>query len=179
MPVLELEKIEVETKRKRVHLSGEKKRPVICVFDSIAIHSVIFSHALGRLGDKIDILWQANFSRTCIGLGDIDEHTPPRLIAAKKPVLLVSELEIIPGEEFSWGIEMLQNLRHTAGLGDIPLFVISNVNCLLKAHEGAGNELEKLKVNQFFTWTGLEKEAGMRKRLFDLVSKILDTKTET
>lgn len=179
MPVLELEGINVEAEREHVHLPGEKKRPVICVFDPIAVHAVIFDHALAWLRDKVDILWQAGFSRTCIGLGDIDEHTYLGLIAAKKPVLLVSELEVIPGGGYFWGIEMLKNLRRTAGLGDVPLVVISNVNCLLKAYEGAGNELGKLKVNQFFVWTGLEKEAGMRKLLFDLVSQILDTKTET
>jgi hypothetical protein len=176
MPVLELEEIGVETAKRRVDLPEDEKRPVICVFDPIAVHAVIFDHALAELRDKIDVLWQAEFSRTLIDMGGISERTYPVLIAVKKPILLFSELEVIPGEGYSWGIEMLQNLRR-AGLRDVPLFVISSASCLLKAFEEAGKELEELRVNQYFTWGGLERSPKEQKRLFDLVSQVLGLKT--
>lgn len=177
MPILELGEV-MGAGRKPVDLPKEGKLPVICVFDPIAVHSVIFDHILAGLRDKVGILWQAGFSRTWIEVGGIDEWTHSGLIAVKRPVLLVSELEVIPGEGYNWGIEMLQNFRRTAGLGDVPLIIISNANCLLRAHGGAGNELGKLRVNQFFAWADLEKESKEQERLFDFVSQILGLKTE-
>lgn len=177
MPILELEEV-TRTEKEFIDLPEEEKKPVICVFDPIAVHAVILDYALAGLRDKVDILWQAGFSRTWIDVGGIDERTHSGLIAVKRPVLLVSELEVIPGEGYGWGIKMLQNLRCAKELGNTPLIVISSANYLLKAHGEAGNELGKLKINQFFAWRDLEKEAKERERLFDFVSQILSLKTE-
>lgn len=178
MPVLKLEEIGIRAEREYVDLPEEEKKPVIYVFDPMAVHAVIFDHALAGIRNKVDILWQARFSRTWIEVGGIDEWTHGGLIAVKKPVLLVSELEVIPGEGYGWGVRMLQSLRSTRRLDSIPLIVISSANCSSEAYGEAGNELGKLKINQFFAWTDLEKEAKEQERLFDFVSQILGLEPE-
>lgn len=176
MPILELEEA-VETQRKPLDPAEEKKKPVICVFDPIHIHDFILGFVLAELLDKVEIFWQSQFSRTYVELGGISEEMYPSLIAVKKPVLLISELEIIPGEHL-YGIEMLQNLRRAVGLKDTPLVVISNKNCLAKAEEELRNKPKELKIDETFFWSDLESSPNEQERLFDVVSKILDLKRE-
>ncbi len=163
---------ELVAERRRQSLPEEMNKPVICVFDPVAVHSATFDRTLGELRDKVDIFWQAEFSRTCIEMGGIGEKIYPILIAVKKPILLVSELEIIPNES-EYGVEMLGNIRHTVELKDVSLIVISSPRCILKVFDGARDELGKLNVNQFFTWGELEKSQRGRNRLFDFVSQVL------
>jgi len=151
--------------------------PVICVFNPLAVHATILDHALGTLRKKVDVLWQASFSRTWIDVGGIDETTYPALIAAKKPILIISEIDIFPGNEdsFLYGLEMLENLRNHQGLKDTPLIIISNERCLLLAQEEEPRErLGRLKISQFFTWGCLQGKPDEQKRLFDFVAKVLD-----
>lgn len=170
---------ELVAERKPLILPEETKKPVICVFDPVTEHAAILGRALAGIRDGVDIFWQAEFSRTYIGLGDIDELTHPGLIAAKKPVLIFSELEIIPGERCDWGIEMLKNLR-AAGLENVPLAIITGTNNLLRALTSGDTvkKLGKLKVNQVFTWGGLQRAPKEQERFFDFVSQILGLKTE-
>lgn len=178
MPVLELEEIGIKAERKHIDFPEEERKPVICVFDPNTVHSVIFDHALAGLRDRVDIFWQVSFSQTWIEVGGVDEWTHFGLIAVKRPILLISELEVIPGEGYKWGIEILQNLRRARCLEDTPLIVISNADCLLKVLGETESTLAKLKINQFFTWTDLEKEPREQQRLFDFVSQILAPESE-
>ena len=177
MPVLELEEIGVETAKKRVDLPEDEKRPVICVFDPIRIHVLILGFVLGEFLEQTEIFWQSQFSRTFIGMAGISEDVYPGLIAMKKPILLVSELEIIPGG-YPYGIEMLQNIRRTVGLKNTPLVIISNEDCLARAKAELGSELEELKIDRIFTWNDLQRKPGEQQRLFNIVLQILDSKPD-
>ncbi len=181
MPVLGLEEIGIENERERIDLPEDEKKPVICVFDPIGIHAIILGFVLGELLDQIKIFWQSQFSRTFIEMAGISEEVYPGLIAMKKPILLVSELEVTPPEDaygstHLFGIRMLQNLRRAVGLKNTPLVIISNKDCLAKAEKESGNELEGLKVNRTFTWNDLQSKSGEQKRLFDIISQILGLK---
>ena len=177
MPVLELEEIGVETAKKRVDLPEDEKRPVICVFDPIRIHVLILGFVLGEFLDQTEIFWQSQFSRTFIETAGISKDVYPGLIAMKKPILLVSELETIPGE-YPYGIEMLQNIRRTVGLKNTPLVIISNEDCLARAKAESGSELEELKIDGIFTWNDLQRKPGEQQRLFNIVLQILGPKPD-
>ncbi len=176
MPVLVSEEVIVEPKKEK-DLPKERKEPVICVFDPVGLHAIILGFALGEILDQAEVFWQSQFSRTHIDMGDISKGMYPSSIAAKKPVLLISELEVIPGEHLSgeclYGIEMLQNLRNEAGLKNTPLMVISSDTCLTKAQEEFRKELKELDIGWFFTWGCLESKPGEQKRLFSIVAEIL------
>jgi hypothetical protein len=154
-----------------IGLPEEERKPVICVFDPMFVHAPILDLTLGGIREKVIILWQALFSTTWIDVGGVDEWTHGGLIAVERPVLLISELEVIPGG-YLYGIKMLKNLRCTSGLENVPLIVISGADCLLKAHNEAGKKLAELKINQFFNWENLERKPKERERLFDFVSQI-------
>ena len=123
MPTLELEEF-VEVQINPLDLLEENKRPMICVFDSIRVHELIFNFVLAELLGKINIFWIVPFFHTFMGLVGVNEIYP-HSIGMKKPVLLVSELEVIPGEH-SFDIDILRNLRRAESLRNTPLVVISN-----------------------------------------------------
>jgi hypothetical protein len=177
MPILTISGSEFETEENKLNLLQEEK-PLVCVFDPIAAHAPILDFALASLRDRINIFWQSLFSRLWIEIGGITEKMHRGLIAIKRPVLLISELEVVP-PGYSYGIEMLKNFRQTDRLKDTPLIVISSPDCLSKAFEEASKELKELRVSQFFNWKDLEKLPEEQKRLFDFVSQILASRNKS
>ena len=175
MPILIIS--DLEAKKKELNPLQEKK-PLVCVFDPIAAHAPILDFALADLRDEINIFWQSSFSSFWIENGGITEEMHRGLIAIKKPVLLISELEVIP-PGYTYGIEMLKNFRQTDGLKNIPLIVISSPDCLSKAFEEAGKKLKELRISQFFDWKDLEIEPKEQERLFDFVSQIIASRNES
>lgn len=173
MPVLAQEEILLpEELLEEVAENNEEKKPVICVLDPIGLHATILGFVLGELLDRVEIFWVASFSRTFIGMNGINESLSPHLIAEKKPVLFISELEVIPGE-YSYGVEMLQNIRAEESLKNIPLVVISNKACFARATGESADDLKKLGIIWTFTWDYLERSTVEQDRLFNIVFKIL------
>jgi len=179
MPVLAPPRIKIATKKKRSNSPGEGKKPVICVFDPVAVHAVIFDSALAGLRDRADVHWQASFSHTSIENGGIDGKTDSDLIAAKKPTLLVSELEIIPDGGCHFGMKLMQNLRLVKSLKSTPLVVISNINYFQEVLQAElYNSFTDLRVDAVFFWGNLERKPDDQLRLFNFVAKILGLKRE-
>jgi hypothetical protein len=174
MPILTISDLEAE--ENELNLLPEEK-PLVCVFDPIAAHAPILDFALAGLRDKINIFWQSSFSSFWIEGDGITEEMHRGLMTIKRPVLFISELEIIP-PGYTYGIEMLKNFRQTDRLKDAPLIVISSPDCLLKAFEEASKELKELRVSQFFNWKDLEKEPKEQERLFNFVSQIIASRNE-
>lgn len=184
MPVLTLEEVETETESREVGLPEEGGKPVICVFDPNALHRQILEYALSKLLEKVKIFWQSRFSRTFIGMAGISEDVYPGLIAMKKPILIVSELEVIPGGGY-YGLEMLGNLRCCCSrLLKTPLMVISSKGWLEGIQRESMDNPEKLRtewtitwgdlwVDWTFTWGDLESSPQEQRRLFNVVSQIL------
>jgi len=177
MSILTISGSEFETEENKLNLLQEEK-PLVCVFDPIAAHAPILDFALAGLRDKINIFWQASFSPHWIEIGGITEEMHRGLIAIKRPVLLISELEVVP-PGYTYGIEMLKNFRQTDRLKDTPLIVISSPDCLSKAFEEASEKLKGLRVSQFFNWKDLEIEPKERERLFNFVSQIIASRNES
>ena len=174
MPILTISDLEAE--ENELNLLPEEK-PLVCVFDPIAAHAPILDFALAGLRDKINIFWQSSFSSFWIEGDGITEEMHRGLMTIKRPVLFISELEIIP-PGYTYGIEMLKNFRQADRLKDTPLIVISSPDCLLKAFEEASKELKELRVSQFFNWEDLEKEPKEQERLFNFVSQIIASRNE-
>jgi len=168
MPILRFE----ETIRRGLYLPEEEIKPVICVFDPIAVHAPILDYALAEIRKEVNVFWQASFSPVWIEAGGIDEWIDGDLIAVKRPILLISELQVVSGS-YLFGLKMLKSLRRAAGLRNLPLVVISDADCLLEVYDKAEKELKELRVSQFFNWQDLEKESEEQKRLFDFVSQII------
>jgi hypothetical protein len=174
MPVLAIPDLEAEEGGLN---PPQKKKPLVCVFDPIAAHAPILDFALAGLRDKINIFWQASFSPFWIENGGINEKINGTLIAEKRPVIFISELEVIP-PGYIFGIKMLENLRQINEFRDLPLIVISSYDCLSQAWEEATEKLKELRISQFFDWKDLEIESKEQKRLFNFISQIIASRNE-
>jgi hypothetical protein len=162
----------------KARLNQSQEKPLVCVFDPIAAHALILDFALAGLRDKINIFWQSSFSQFWIENGGINEKINGALIAEKRPVIFISELEVIP-PGYTFGIKMLQNIRQTNGFGNLPLIVISSYDRLSQAWEKAAKKLKELRISQFFDWKDLETEPKERERLFNFVSQIIASRNES
>lgn len=183
-PVLTLEKVVVKPKKERDQTEEERK-PAICVLDPNVLHRPTLEYILAGLLDKMEIYWHSQFSRTAIGMGGLNENTGPGSIAFKKPVLIISEGEVIPGECY-YGLEMLGSIRQARLLKPVPLMVISSEEWLervkkesrINPHElraKCGFAWNDLRVGWAFTWSGLVSSTEQAE-LFDIVSEIIGLK---